>query len=1031
MTSTSAYGPLRDVPWRRMLSALALISCLLAWPQRSYSGWQTFSTQDGLVGNNTSSLLEDREGNIWIGTYSGVSRYDGITWRNFTVEDGLADRGVEDVAQDLAGNLWFATLAGVSRYDGSTWRTFTTADGLACDRVSSICADQEGNVWFACGDAVTRYDGTTWRTFTMADGVRSTSYITQDRSGGLWFIGSGGASRYDGATWLWLTTQSLRCMAEDHAGNLWFGLRSGGVSRFDGTVWQTFLEGTEIRSIWVDRWGTVWFAGPGVHRFDGSNWQAYTILDGLAYASPREILGDASGNLWFATARGLNRYDGSSWHTLTVPDAAYALVSRSLEDASGRVWIESGPETWVYDGATWRVPDEVIDAPTGYSVSGAVLKERGGSMWFSLRDSAGTYAGVGRYDGSTWTYMPSDGTPSGLMMEDRAGNLWFVGSGVSRFDGSTWQHFTRPDGLGHVMCIAGDSAGNVWLGTYGGASRFDGASWRTFTDADGLSGIQVYSILQDQSGTMWFGSYPGGVTRFDGSTWEIIPGAGSGILSSLEDRERNLWFSSWSGVTRYDGSTWTAITIADGLAHNWVYHIMEDRSGNLWFSTRGGLTRFEPDRVPPRTVFLSAPQSLSPSPSQVAAFTAAFLETRIEFSHRLDGGVWSPWSSSTTWGASGLTDGTHTLEVRSRDMWNNVEETPAVTSFEIDASPPEPVLISPLFGAPVQGLVEIRGTTADARFDFSRIQMRRSGVTTWDSPEAVLLAESTTPVTNGFLATWDTSTLADGAYDLRVAVLDSLGLTGAAHVTLVVDNHAPFFDQTTPAKVVAAIGGDIYTTNAEAHLYFPPQAFQEDALVMVVPLDAASVPSSPREGAVKVLDGYELAWAGTLRKPARFTLRCTGTSSPPGTIAVYRSADGSVWEREGGTVDNARQSVELAVTLPGRYALFADDGRGSGESSLSSIAFTPRVFSPTGGFADRQVGISFRLGRPATVTVKVFSRSGRLIREVLAGAPMSAGENLVRWDGTDRNGGIVTDDMYLVMVQALGHTETKLLAVVK
>ena len=68
---------------------------------------------------------------------------------------------------------------------------------------------------------------------------------------------------------------------------------------------------------------------------------------------------------------------------------------------------------------------------------------------------------------------------------------------------------------------------------------------------------------------------------------------------------------------------------------------------------------------------------------------------------------------------------------------------------------------------------------------------------------------------------------------------------------------------------------------------------------------------------------------------------------------------------------------------------------------------------------------------PAPVTVKVFSRSGRLIREVVAGQELGAGANLIAWDGTDRNGGYVADGMYFVTVEALGQTQTKGLAVVK
>jgi hypothetical protein len=266
---------------------------------------------------------------------------------------------------------------------------------------------------------------------------------------------------------------------------------------------------------------------------------------------------------------------------------------------------------------------------------------------------------------------------------------------------------------------------------------------------------------------------------------------------------------------------------------------------------------------------------------------------------------------------------------------------------------------------------------------------------------------------------------------VRLSVTDSLGLIGSVTVTVIVDNHAPFFDETTPAKVTAAVGGDVYTTNAETHLYFPPHAFAQDAVVMVTAADPSGVPAALPNGAVKVLDGFDIAWAGLLKKPARFTVRYAGASLPAGTLALYHSPDGSNWEHLGGTVDENAHAISLALSAPGRYALYADNGLGAGTASLSPIAFTPRVFSPTGSFADRQVGISFRLGKPAPVTVKVFSKSGRLIREVVSGQSYQAGENLIRWDGTDRNGGVVIDGVYLVTVEALGHTETKTLAVVK
>jgi hypothetical protein len=162
-------------------------------------------------------------------------------------------------------------------------------------------------------------------------------------------------------------------------------------------------------------------------------------------------------------------------------------------------------------------------------------------------------------------------------------------------------------------------------------------------------------------------------------------------VTILEDHERNLWFGTITGgVARYDGSRWTAVTTVEGLSNNIVWDMTEDRVGSLWFATSGGASRLEPDVVSPRTVFLGPPPNVSGSANQSISFEAAFGETRIEFSTRFDSGPWSPWSVTNNWTQAGLFDGSHLLEVRSRDIWNNVEQRPAAAHFEIDATPPRP-----------------------------------------------------------------------------------------------------------------------------------------------------------------------------------------------------------------------------------------------------------------------------------------------------------------------------------------------------
>jgi hypothetical protein len=249
----------------------------------------------------------------------------------------------------------------------------------------------------------------------------------------------------------------------------------------------------------------------------------------------------------------------------------------------------------------------------------------------------------------------------------------------------------------------------------------------------------------------------------------------------------------------------------------------------------------------------------------------------------------------------------------------------------------------------------------------------------------------------------------------------------------VVDNHAPWASETAPAVVKTATGGDIYTTNEEVHLYFPPHAFDQDTEVDAVALADSDAPDTLSNGAQLLLAGYEISWSGAaLEKPATLAISYAGWGAEAdGSLALYVLGADSTWRRLGGTVDRSAERVSTPISEPGRYAIYADAGGVSGPSTLSDLVVTPRVFSARGAFASEEAVISFALGRPGPVTVKVYNRAGRLVREVASGQQMNAGANLIRWDGRDSGSNLAEDGLYLVVVEALGRKETRTLAVAR
>ncbi|MES2761250.1 MAG: two-component regulator propeller domain-containing protein [Bacteroidota bacterium] len=154
--------------------------------------------------------------------------------------------------------------------------------------------------------------------------------------------------------------------------------------------------------------------------------------------------------------------------------------------------------------------------------------------------------------------------------------------------------------LSGINCGFMDKMGNLWFGTYGGGvSKYDGRSFTTYSTAQGLVNNTVWSIAEDKKGNLWFGTYGGGVSKYDGrcfTNYTTAQGlANNAVRSIIEDSKGNLWFGTYGGgISKYDGKTFTNYTTAQGLANNTVWSIVEDKRGNLWFGTNAeGVSKYD------------------------------------------------------------------------------------------------------------------------------------------------------------------------------------------------------------------------------------------------------------------------------------------------------------------------------------------------------------------------------------------------------------------------------------------------------
>lgn len=281
------------------------------------------------------------------------------------------------------------------------------------------------------------------------------------------------------------------------------------------------------------------------------------------------------------------------------------VVRAVFEDSRGTLWIGGECDLFRNDGTTltnYTITDDLGRAVTIKKI----VEDKSGNIW------CGTDGGITRIDGTSFTsYGEKDGLISRdvwSMAVDASGVMW-IGTieGVCRFDGKTFSTFALPEAQPDptrgvtsgkfVHCITVDRKGRVWFGTNGGAYAYDGKTLTHISERDGLPNNAVGSILEDESGNIWFGTIHGGISRFDGKDFTNFTEQGivegKEIWCIHEGRSGNVWFASKnSPLYRYDGKAFTPLNEQDGIT-SLAFTILEDSSGRLWLSGTHGLFRHD------------------------------------------------------------------------------------------------------------------------------------------------------------------------------------------------------------------------------------------------------------------------------------------------------------------------------------------------------------------------------------------------------------------------------------------------------
>ncbi|HMM34361.1 MAG TPA: two-component regulator propeller domain-containing protein, partial [Thermoanaerobaculia bacterium] len=282
--------------------------------------------QEGLPQNSVHAVLQSRDGYLWLGTYEGLVRFNGVSFVVYDTRNtpALKSNSVWALHEDRDGTLWAATLGGgVARVRGGVFARYGVRDGLPSEYVWALAEDSEGAVWAGTDAGLARFDGTSFRAVTLPSPfervpVRS---LLGSPAGGLW-IGTttDGLLRWDGTTLRRVHPSAGRAPGAVYAlAPAPFGVAAASFgtglveATDDGQVTvRGRREGLPNDLPWAllrDGNGALWVGtdGGGVVRLSGGRVETLTAADGLAHSFVRSIAEDREGSVWIGTNGGLNR----------------------------------------------------------------------------------------------------------------------------------------------------------------------------------------------------------------------------------------------------------------------------------------------------------------------------------------------------------------------------------------------------------------------------------------------------------------------------------------------------------------------------------------------------------------------------------------------------------------------------------------------------------------------------------------------------------------------------------------------------
>jgi ligand-binding sensor domain-containing protein/signal transduction histidine kinase len=625
---------------RWLLAALVVLgfvhtACALdphrAMSQYIYDFW---NTENGFSGGQINAIAQTSDGYLWIGTETGLYRFDGRNFLDAQQLNPAMARGTHilGLTTDVNGDMWIRLLGtGVIHYHGGKFDNVLSDAVIQASNVTAMSRANEGEILLSTLiHPALRYNKGKIETveskklpsnllvLSLAETSDGKVWMGT-RDNGLFYIRNGEAV----AVTEGLPDKKINCLLPAPGGRLWIGTDNGVA------LWNGFrisendippsLDHVQALTMTLDSDENLWIGtAHGLLRF---NAQAASTLDTQNQVSSEvtALFEDREGNLWAGSTDGLERLRDGVFMTYATPEGLPSERSGPIYvDADTRAWIapSNGGIYWMKDGKIGQATKAGVGDDIVYSIAGNkdelwLGRQRGGLTQLRFQESGFT----------SETYTTEVGLAQNSVYsvhENRDGTVWAgtLSGGVSRLKDGRFTTYSTSDGLASntVAAIEEGSDSTMWFATSGGLSSFLNGQWRTYTQKDGLPSEDTICLLQGSDGVLWVGTMSGLAFMRSNHIYSVHEPPESlrePIFGIAEGNDGSLWIATSNHVLRLNRNRFLQGQLSEGDVHEYAFadglhgnegvrrdrSVVSDRQGRIWFSLNRGISVVDPGRA--------------------------------------------------------------------------------------------------------------------------------------------------------------------------------------------------------------------------------------------------------------------------------------------------------------------------------------------------------------------------------------------------------------------------------------------------